>query len=101
MLRHPTNQHPLRWSLSGDRVMRTALRLNRNVHRAIAKLFVPGKEIRRGYSRAHAVMARILTLDEPRSRTWPPTWRPATAPGITTYETEVTEHLAADRRALI
>jgi hypothetical protein len=30
----------------------------------IAKLFVPGEESRLGNSRAHAVMARILALDE-------------------------------------
>jgi predicted GH43/DUF377 family glycosyl hydrolase len=30
----------------------------------IAKLFVPGEETRRGNSRAHVVMARVLALDE-------------------------------------
>jgi hypothetical protein len=73
--------------------------LNPKVRRVIAKLFVPGKENRRGHSRAHAVTARILTLDEAEV---------ANMAAIVSrhcddiaYEAEVTEHLTADRRALI
>jgi predicted GH43/DUF377 family glycosyl hydrolase len=100
--------------LSDDLVLRTVHRLNPNVHRVIAKLFVPGEEIRRGNSRTHAVITRILTLDEAEVANL--------AAGVATgygtrhhdlaavlsrhfddiaYETEVAEQLTADRRTLI
>jgi predicted GH43/DUF377 family glycosyl hydrolase len=50
--------------LPEDLVLRTAHRLNPNAHRVIAKLFVPGEETSWGTSRAHAVMTRVLALDE-------------------------------------
>ena len=50
--------------MSEDLVLRTAHRLRPDVRRVIAKLFVPGEETRRGNSRAHVVMARVLALDE-------------------------------------
>ena len=100
--------------MSEDLVLRTAHRLNPNVRRVIAKLFVPGEETRLGNSRAQAVMARILALDEAEvadlaadvvvrygtrhhdlaailSRHF----------DVMAHETQVTEHLTADRRTLI
>lgn len=44
--------------------MRMGVRLNPDAHRVIAKLFVPGEETPGSRSRANAVIARILALDE-------------------------------------
>ncbi len=44
--------------------MRTVHRLSPNPRRVIAKLFVPGEEMPRSRSRASAVIARILALDD-------------------------------------
>jgi predicted GH43/DUF377 family glycosyl hydrolase len=50
--------------MSSDLATRTNHRLVPDVSRVVAKLFIPGEETRRGTSRAGAVMARILALDE-------------------------------------
>jgi predicted GH43/DUF377 family glycosyl hydrolase len=50
--------------MSSDLATRTDHRLVPDPRRVVAKLFVPGEETRRGTSRAGAVMARIIALDE-------------------------------------
>jgi predicted GH43/DUF377 family glycosyl hydrolase len=51
--------------MSSDLVTRTDHRLVPDLHRVVAKLFVPGEETGRGTSRASAVMARLIALAEP------------------------------------
>jgi predicted GH43/DUF377 family glycosyl hydrolase len=100
--------------LSEDLVLRTAHRLNPDVHRVIAKLFVPGEETRLGNSRAHAVMARILALDEAEvadlaanvlarygARHHDLAAILSSHVDIITHELQVAEPLTADRRTVV
>jgi predicted GH43/DUF377 family glycosyl hydrolase len=48
----------------GDLATRTGCRLDADSRRVIAKLFVPGEETSDSRSRARAVVARVLALDE-------------------------------------
>src|SRR6185503_4785817 len=50
--------------MSDDLAVRTGHRLNPDIRRVIARLFVPGEETARGRSRANLVVSRILALDE-------------------------------------
>ncbi len=50
--------------LSSDLARRTHHRLTPDLRRVVATLFVPGEETRHGTSRAGAVMARVVGLDE-------------------------------------
>jgi predicted GH43/DUF377 family glycosyl hydrolase len=50
--------------MADDLVTRTAHRLRPDPRRVIAKLFVPGEEMPSGHSRASAVIARVMALDD-------------------------------------
>lgn len=95
-------------------VLRTAHRLNPNSRRVIAKLFVPGEEIRRGNSRADAVLARVLALDEAEvadlaaavlagygTRHHDLAGVLSSHFDVIAHEMHLTERLSADRRTLI
>jgi predicted GH43/DUF377 family glycosyl hydrolase len=50
--------------MAADLAVRTKFRLNPDARRVIARLFVPGEETPHGRSREHAVLSRILDLDD-------------------------------------